>query len=67
VLAAVAGGHRISVGVRDWPLLLITEYDQRVRSPFAVRLRALRAWLQAAAIHRGPVFRRMRRGDIAGA
>ena len=26
-------------------------------------VRALRAWLEAAGIHRGPVFRRMRRGD----
>jgi integrase len=25
--------------------------------------RALQAWLQAAGIHRGPMFRRMRRGD----
>jgi integrase len=30
-------------------------------------VRALRARLQAAAIHRGPVFRRMRRGDTVGA
>ena len=26
-------------------------------------VRALQTWLQAAGIHRGPVFRRMRRGD----
>jgi site-specific recombinase XerD len=30
-------------------------------------VRALRAWLAAAATHRGPVFRRMRRGDTVGA
>ena len=30
-------------------------------------VRALRAWLQAAGIHRGPVFRRMRRGDTLSA
>jgi len=30
-------------------------------------VRALRAWLQAAAIHRGPVFRRTRRGDTVDA
>lgn len=30
-------------------------------------VRALRAWLEAAGIHRGPVFRRMRRGDTVGA
>jgi site-specific recombinase XerD len=30
-------------------------------------VRALRAWLQATGIHRGPVFRRMRRGDSVGA
>ena len=29
-------------------------------------LRALSQWLQAAKIHRGPVFRRMRRGDTVG-
>ena len=33
----------------------------RARDRCAVR--ALQAWLQAAAIHRGPVFRQMRRGD----
>jgi hypothetical protein len=30
-------------------------------------VRALSQWLQAAKIHRGPVFRRMRRGDTVGA
>ena len=30
-------------------------------------VRALRAWLQATGIHRGPVFRRMRRGDSVAA
>ncbi len=30
-------------------------------------IRAPRAWLQEAGIHRGPVFRRMRRGDTVGA
>ena len=29
-------------------------------------IRALSQWLQAAKIHRGPVFRRMRRGDTVG-
>ncbi len=29
-------------------------------------VRALSQWLQAANIHRGPVFRRMRRGDTVG-
>ena len=29
-------------------------------------VRALSQWLQAAKIHRGPVFRRMRRGDTVG-
>ena len=33
----------------------------RARDRCAVR--ALQAWLHAAEIHRGPVFRRMRRGD----
>ena len=33
----------------------------RARDRCAVR--ALQAWLEAAAIHRGPVFRQMRRGD----
>jgi len=33
----------------------------RARNRCAVR--ALQAWLQAAAIHRGPVFRQMRSGD----
>jgi integrase len=30
-------------------------------------VRALSQWLPAAKIHRGPVFRRMRRGDTVGA
>ncbi len=29
-------------------------------------VRALQTWLSAAGIHRGPVFRRMRRGDTIG-
>ena len=33
----------------------------RARNRCAVR--ALQAWLHAAGIHRGPVFRQMRRGD----
>ena len=37
----------------------------RARDRCAVR--ALQAWLHAAEIHRGPVFRRMRRGDKLGA
>jgi len=37
----------------------------RARDRCAVR--ALQAWLQAAGIHRGPLFRRMRRGDRIGA
>ena len=45
----------------------------RVAVPYAragndrCAVRALRAWLEAAGIHRGPVFRRMRRGDTVGA
>ena len=33
----------------------------RAANQWAVR--ALQAWLQAAGIHRGPMFRQMRRGD----
>jgi hypothetical protein len=34
--------------------------------PFCA-VRALSQWLEAAKSHRGPVFRRMRRGDTVGA
>jgi site-specific recombinase XerD len=41
---------------------------ERIAVPYArardrCAVRALQEWLQAAAIHRGPVFRQMRRGD----
>jgi integrase len=51
-----------------------TDQDQegaRVAVPYAraendlCAVRSLRAWLEAAGIHHGPVFRRMRRGDNA--
>jgi integrase len=35
----------------------------RARNPSLCAVRAARTWLDAGGIHRGPVFRQMRRGD----
>lgn len=47
---------------RDLSLLIGPPETRAGNDPCAVRV--LRAWLEAAGIHRGPVFRRMRRGAI---